>query len=261
MSDNKAKNYIQKRLTNFLDTIYCKYENVKDNSKNLILKRYTDGNNNALFTLIGVCINNATTRLGSSLYKYTDEISWIDIYDITETYSALVYGEKIDIYEKASALMTSIILSNIIEDKNDRIVLAIDSSLILLKEILKPNGNRYSQMDKYRFIPNYDDIIKCIKYNCKVKDEEYSKKNPYSPYGKHVELTKEFKPLMEYMHKLLLVGEKNNNTIDFISRSSNAYNTYLEHKDDEIRDEDSNSKTNDDSSPQKKKTIFNKFKK
>ena len=174
--ENKAKNYIQKGFTSFLDTIYYKYEKVKDHGKNLILKRYTDGNYNALDKIIGVCINNATARLGTSLYKYTDEISWIDIYDISETYSAIIAGENVDIYDKASALMTSIILSNIIENEDDRIVLAIDSSLILLKEILKPNGNRYSQMNKYRFISNYDDIIKCIKYNCKVKDEEYSKK-------------------------------------------------------------------------------------
>lgn len=221
-----------------------KIENVIDESSNykeaLRIDRLTNADSQRLEHALGTIIYNSTVCLGTSLYKYSNELSWKKILDITSSYRSILApaGKKVNTSYKAAVLMALIIQSDIIDDENDRIRLAIDSALdYMCNYAVEYNGTIPTVQKKIMYnydIPNIENILKYIKVYQKNKWDSFRENGGGPIYEIPKALAREFEPLLRYIHKYLILQDENKNIIFNVYEGANEYDKIF--KEDETKE-------------------------
>ena len=224
-------------------------ENVIDENSHhkeaLRIDRLTNADSQRLEHALGALIYNSTVCLGTSLYKYSNELSWKKILDITSSYRGILAParKKVNTSYKAAVLMALIIQSNIIDDENDRIRLALDSALdYMCNYAVEYNGTIPTVQKKiiYNYdIPNIENILKYIKVCKKNKSNSFDENGGGPIYEIPMALAREFEPLLIYIYKYLILQENNKHVICNIYKGANEYDEmFSDDKTKEIREEE-----------------------
>ncbi len=214
-----------------------------DYKEALCIDRLTDANSPRLEHTLGAIIYNSTVCWGASLYKYSDKLSWKKISDIASNYRDIItpIREKLNTSSKASVLMASILQSNIIDDEDEKIRLALDSALYYMcNHAVEYNGTIPIVQKRIRYdynIPDIEKILKYIKVFRQNKIDSFREKGGGSIYEIPKALASEFEPLLRYIHKCLILQEENEKVIYNIYKGANEYDEmFSEEENEEINE-------------------------
>lgn len=233
---SKSKTKIENAIENVID------EN-SHHKEALRIDRLTNADSQRLEHVLGAIIYNSTVCLGTSLYKYSNELSWKKICDIASSYRGILApaGKKVNTSYKAAVLMALIIQSNIIDDENDRIRLALDSALdYMCNYAIEYNGTILAVQKKiiYNYdIPDIENILKYIKVYQKNKSDSFDENGGGPIYEIPMSLAREFEPLLIYIHKCLILQEENEKVIYNVYQGANEYDEMFSEEETEEIDE------------------------
>lgn len=211
-----------------IDKTYEVIDKTYDYNEVLHKASFIDADSKRLEYSVGTIIYNSTVCCGTSLYKYSDKLSWDKVNKIARDYGKMISckGKNLNTSYKASVLMALIIQSNIIEDKDDKIRLALDSALYCMchyaieyKGII-PIAQKPIRYEYY--FPEIEEVIKYIK----IYSENTRKSVTRAEYQRgKVEkmLASEFEPLLIYIHKCLVLRAENREVVFNINNGAREY--------------------------------------
>ncbi len=225
--DNLKKQKV--RIVNVNDEIF-------QHNESLRIDRLTNADSQNLEHTLGAIIYNSTVCWGASLYKYSDKLSWKKISDIASNYRDIItpIREKLNTSSKASVLMASILQSNIIDDEDEKIRLALDSALYYMcNHAVEYNGTIPIVQKRIRYdynIPDIEKILKYIKVFRQNKIDSFREKGGGSIYEIPKALASEFEPLLMYLHKYLMLKDENRKVIYNICKGVEEYDEIFKDK-------------------------------
>lgn len=241
-SDNfsKQKTKIENTIENVID------ENSHYNEA-LRIDSLTNANSQNLVHILGAIIYNSTACLGTcpykynaGLYEYSDKLSWKKICDIASSYRDILApaGKKLNTSYKAAVLMALIIQSNIIDNDDDKIRLALDSALFYMCNYAVEYNGKIPVVQRriaYNYnIPDIEKILKYIKVYQKNKSDSFRENGGGPIYEIPMSLASEFEPLIIYIHKYLILQYENENIIFNVYQGANEYDEMF--KEDETKE-------------------------